>query len=464
MKVVEDDLYTVYLILQSLQFNDKVDNRRLGGLHLSVLCDRVKIRMKKLIYLTGKIDSPFFTNEIGVMKEYFNSIHVISYDKCNKKIEELSKKYNFTFDTLGDKKFDLKRAIELIKWTKESYLKQEIIKEVSFNLSGLKRLLYIFYYGNYYCKIKNIIYDNIEDNNDVYLYSFWLSRAAYSIAVFNINRIPQIKRIVSRTHRYDLYEEENRYKFLPFRKFIAENLDTIYFSSNDSNMYYKNKKYSKKEKQALCKLSYLGTLSREFTVDYSHKNKLTIVSCAYISKRKRLDLIVDLIKKLNEQVDEILWIHIGSGELEEKIKSYASLILDKGIYEFKGNVEDKEIFEIYKKYNPDFFVNLSDSEGIPVSLLEALSVGIPGVVRNIGGNSDAIINNFNGILLSPLFPNEQLMIETANKIVSIYTDQKQHIKMSLNARKLWKERFDANSNIAKMCMDIINGETIKEIG
>lgn len=41
---------------------------------------------------------------------------------------------------------------------------------------------------------------------------------------------------------------------------------------------------------------------------------------------------------------------------------------------------------------------MSDSEGIPVSIMEAMSFGIPVIARNVGGMSE-IVNEENGLLL-----------------------------------------------------------------
>ena len=45
--------------------------------------------------------------------------------------------------------------------------------------------------------------------------------------------------------------------------------------------------------------------------------------------------------------------------------------------------------------------HLSKREGLPISLLETLTVGVPIIAYNIRGNNDLIINNFNGILIKP---------------------------------------------------------------
>ena len=47
----------------------------------------------------------------------------------------------------------------------------------------------------------------------------------------------------------------------------------------------------------------------------------------------------------------------------------------------------------------NLFINLSDSEGIPVTIMDAFSVGIPVIARDVGGISE-IVSNQNGVLLS----------------------------------------------------------------
>ena len=46
----------------------------------------------------------------------------------------------------------------------------------------------------------------------------------------------------------------------------------------------------------------------------------------------------------------------------------------------------------------DLFVNMSLSEGIPVSIMEAISFGIPIIATNVGGNAE-IVNDETGVLI-----------------------------------------------------------------
>ncbi|MFR4320263.1 MAG: glycosyltransferase [Blautia massiliensis (ex Durand et al. 2017)] len=45
-------------------------------------------------------------------------------------------------------------------------------------------------------------------------------------------------------------------------------------------------------------------------------------------------------------------------------------------------------------------MNVSSSEGIPVSIMEATSFGIPGIATDAGGTKEIIRDKENGVLLS----------------------------------------------------------------
>ena len=63
-----------------------------------------------------------------------------------------------------------------------------------------------------------------------------------------------------------------------------------------------------------------------------------------------------------------------------------------------GAFSNREVFDFYKSHPVDFLINVSNNEGIPVSIMEAHSFSIPVVATNVGGTSE-IVNEENGILL-----------------------------------------------------------------
>ncbi len=51
----------------------------------------------------------------------------------------------------------------------------------------------------------------------------------------------------------------------------------------------------------------------------------------------------------------------------------------------RGGISNAEVFQFYRDNKVDLFVNASTSEGLPVSIMEAISFGIPSIATNVGG-------------------------------------------------------------------------------
>ncbi|NMC40567.1 MAG: glycosyltransferase, partial [Bacteroidales bacterium] len=84
------------------------------------------------------------------------------------------------------------------------------------------------------------------------------------------------------------------------------------------------------------------------------------------------------------------------------------------------------------------FINVSSSEGVPVSVMEALSFGIPVIATDAGGTSE-IVNNTNGRLIPVDFDPKDL----AAIIENLVHDEK-YQGYRHNARKSWEENCMAS--------------------
>lgn len=396
--------------------------------------------MKKIILFPGTMDSPFFLNEIEYIKKEFEIVKVFTYQGDLKKFEEISKKYKFSYEIIPNIKFSSLFSFNFIKWFFSKAVLKEIKKNFSFTKKGIEKLKYILFYGNFcissYERINEVL-KKIKENK-IYFYSFWLSRGAYTISYFKSQNKGSnlIIKTISRAHRYDLYEERNGLNYLPFREYINNNLDKIYFISENGKKYFEEKyNFNSMNKYFVSKLGTENKLSLKKII--KEKEKICIASCSSIIDVKRLDLIIDILSQLNI---DFYWVHIGTGELEEKIRKYASKKLKKENYKFLGRIDNSKILQTYIDYDVDYFINMSDSEGIPVSIMEAISLGIPCIARNVGGNPE-VVNNEYGLLLNDIkneYINEFLSLRLQNT--------KKYQELSINSLEKWKKDYNAERN------------------
>ena len=97
------------------------------------------------------------------------------------------------------------------------------------------------------------------------------------------------------------------------------------------------------------------------------------------------------------RMDRFVVLIAGDGPLESELRAdCARRGLDERI-RFCGTRED--IVDLYNA--ADAFVMSSDSEGLPMALLEAASVGLPAVVTNVGGNRDVVVDGVTGYVVPP---------------------------------------------------------------
>ena len=124
------------------------------------------------------------------------------------------------------------------------------------------------------------------------------------------------------------------------------------------------------------------------------KGKYVISYICRIAEQKRPYLLLKIIKKLKETRNDFLFIIAGDGPLLEKIKKEAKkLKIDENMV-FLGNVKDTE--KIYAI--SDITINCSIKEGLALTAYESLSMGVPVVSCDVGGQKE-LINEEVGVIV-----------------------------------------------------------------
>lgn len=107
------------------------------------------------------------------------------------------------------------------------------------------------------------------------------------------------------------------------------------------------------------------------------KKKDTFVISSRLIKRKNIDLALDNLLNL-KNINLHIYI-LGDGpELKRLIKKYK---INKSKISFLGYLKNNEVYNYYAE--AEYFVNLSDSEGMSNSLIEAMSYGCKCIVSDI---------------------------------------------------------------------------------
>ncbi|MEO8219363.1 MAG: glycosyltransferase [Specibacter sp.] len=276
---------------------------------------------------------------------------------------------------------------------------------------------------------------------DTTVYSFWGMGAGLMIPLLPSS----VQRVFVRLHRYDLYEDQGTY--LPFRNALFNRVDGILVISDEARRYVLQR-YGSLGLSGKMTVSRLGSADpgplegRSGSVDHGLEPAvLTIVSCSNVTDIKRVDRIADALPLLATD-RPVRWVHFGDGpnmlQLREKA---AGCTADAVSVELRGSVSNDEIVEYYRSNRIDVFVNVSSSEGIPVSIMEAISCDIPVVATNVGGTNEIVSRELStGELIPAEFSDQEL----AASILTVVDASPE----AYQPKATWGRLYDARINSA----------------
>lgn len=375
---------------------------------------------------------PFLTNELPYLNRKFQKIILVP-------------QYINTDGELIDDKYpvDLSLAREILKrnwkalnllFTKPVFL--EIIK-----MHDYRKLRKLWRSLNTIANVGTWIKQKLISTDPAVFYTYWLTDITTGLAF--INKEGRSALLISRAHGYDLYEERTSHGYFPLREFTLNHIERLFLISQNG-FDYMCKKYPQFSKKY--EISKLGVKVKETTLQIStNTNSIRLASCAYLRQVKRIELLAEAIGKFatSHAEQKIFWDHFGGGDeqIKRQIQMRTDDFPDKVICSFWGDVPNEVILGQYRKMSYDFFVSVSESEGIPVSIMEAMSNGIPTIATTVGGVSE-IVNNENGYLLRP----DPTPDEISEKIWSAFLDKTEMNAKKEICRKFILEHYNAERN------------------
>ena len=262
------------------------------------------------------------------------------------------------------------------------------------------------------------------------IYAYWMYEVAYVGARLKTEN-PECP-FLTRCHGYDLYETRHPNGYLPFRNFILKNADLVCPISENGERYLQ-KLYGPEVREKTY-VARLGTI-RKAAVPENRKreDEIVLVSCSNLAEVKRIHL---LIRALSQSKKPIHWYHFGDGELRASLEEKAKSLPKNVTYTFMGFRANEDIQRFYAEHRIDAFINVSRSEGVPVSVMEAESYGIPIIATDVGGTSEIVHDRENGVLLAMDFTDQDLL----DAIDDVLSHEREY---SENAIRTWEAMSNA---------------------
>jgi colanic acid/amylovoran biosynthesis glycosyltransferase len=241
----------------------------------------------------------------------------------------------------------------------------------------------------------------IKKSDHPVLYFYWGDNLAWVIPYLS-KYFKVVPSIVLRLHGSDLYEWV-KCDYAPLRQKIFAAADVILAVSANGQKYLSDKYPVAAHKISIGRL---GVFDRG-TNPSAAADAFVVVSVSNLVPLKRVELILEA---LNKTKGKFRWYHFGEGPRLEKLQKMANGKRELLETHISGSITNEQLIEFYRINHVDLFINASLSEGIPVSIMEAFSFGIPVIAPAVGGIPELLEDKKNGLLLPAGFTAETLAL------------------------------------------------------
>ncbi|QDZ28640.1 glycosyltransferase [Noviherbaspirillum sp. UKPF54] len=271
------------------------------------------------------------------------------------------------------------------------------------------------------------------------VYCYWNDTQAYAAAL--LKREGAVPRLISRLHGFDLYVEQRPHGYMPLKWQFLADFDQLYPISSQGRRYLRQ---TYRASLSTMHVARLGVALPPACAMQTDDGSLHIVSVAFCLPYKRIDRLVDALCVVSQKRPDlrISWTHIGDGPLFEELQAYARSRLTAGsvAWQFLGLLSNEAVRHYFATHAVDLFINSSEVEGVPVSIMEAMSFGVPVIAPDIGAVRE-IVSGECGVLMN----NNPGPADIAGAILAIYPKLK-HAEHKRAARRAIEQHYDARRN------------------
>ncbi len=231
-------------------------------------------------------------------------------------------------------------------------------------------------------------------------------------------------------------------------KVSQNNTKKIFFQNEDDKEYFINQNIIPLEKTIIVNGS--GVDIDKFPFDNFGYKKNNILMIARLLNQKGVIQFLETAEYFKKNNSTFNFILIGKQEqgkdsisfskIEKYIKNNVITYIPKS-YDIANHLKNSKFFVLPSIYR----------EGMPRTMIEALSVGRPVLVTNIPGPKDVIINKKHGMLINET--NSKEIIKSLEYLINL--SEKDYSNMSFNCRKLAKDMFDVKIIIKEYINQIL---------
>ncbi len=223
-----------------------------------------------------------------------------------------------------------------------------------------------------------------------------------------------------------------------YRFALRKNKVVIFQNRDDLQLFLNNNLLTKSQETAIVSGSGVNLNKYPYRENTNNTDAIRFIMVARLIEEKGISLYLKAATHLKEKFPEAEFHVIGSPDKSPsaiKLEDVDKLV-KQNVIVYHGNQKNVPLF----LSNADIFVLPSFyREGIPRSILEALSIGMPIITTDTPGCRETVLENANGILVSPK------NLDSLEAAMLYFLEKPERIKeFGKQSRKYAEKRFDVN--------------------
>jgi glycosyltransferase involved in cell wall biosynthesis len=390
--------------------------------------------VRRLVLLTNQYphrhgDVDFVSSEIGALASAYDEVHVFSYTR-DARPELVAMPPNVTY---RGNLFDAGRSQGLLGFARPSVWVRFIRMIADEVRSGRFRKRERHVWSTSIASVKRAYDPRLRASMrgaDVTVYCFWGMGGGMAVPA-----LPRPRGgIVVRLHRFDVYDEGIH--LLPLRRSIYRRADLVLPVSEHARRYVLER-FGDVASPAKVVVSRLGSADPGPYARAPHQgDEWLVASCSSVTPVKRVHRIFEGLQQAEGL--RVRWVHFGGGPLLDELASRTETARDGLRVELRGQVDNARVIEFYRSERVDAFVNVSSSEGVPVSIMEAMSFDIPVLATAVGGSGEIVSAELGSGRTLPADFTDEAFARSLGEVLTATA--------AGGPRSVWERMSDARSN------------------
>jgi len=190
-------------------------------------------------------------------------------------------------------------------------------------------------------------------------------------------------------------------------------------------------------------VNYIGIDIDKFTANPEIKREPIVLFVGRLVEKKGCEYLIRAMAEVQRRMPDVELVIIGDGVLRSSLEDLASRLLNR--YRFLGVQPSQVVKEWMQKASvlaaPSLTTSLGESEGLPITILEAMAMKLPVVSSYHAGIPEAIIHEKNGFLIR-----EKDWHELTQFILQLLQNNFLRQELSESSRAMVERKFDLKKN------------------